>query len=367
MNASTPIVELAALGESARWEPAWRELAGRAEPNVFCDPAFVLPALRRLGGRREIALVLVWRDLSRAKLGGVAAIEAPRLGAGLARVWRSEQAALGAAMFCREAASQALEALISWLGIRWPRSAGLIFPLVDPGGDFTQVAQNLGRTELFHPQRRAAQNFSGGAPALGANGKRRKEWGRLERRLAERGRLETRVGADDRAIERFLALEVLGWKGARGTALAADSRRGVFAREMLANFSRAGELRIHELTLDGAAIAAGVELRAARRAFFWKIAYDETYAAFSPGVLLTRALTTRLAEDGAVDLIDSCAEPGHQMIERVWADRLDFVDLAVARADGPYFAASLAAERARLNLRERIKSVALRFLGRKSS
>jgi CelD/BcsL family acetyltransferase involved in cellulose biosynthesis len=367
MNALPPIVELAALGESARWAPAWRELAGRAEPNVFGDPAFVLPALRHLGGRRDIALVLVWRDEKRAELSGVAAIEAPRFGAGLARVWRSEQAALGAAMFGREKTAQALEALIFWLGKRWPRSAGLIFPLVDPGGRFTQAAQNLGRTELFHRQSRAAQNFGGGAPALGANGKRRKEWSRLERRLAERGRLETRVGAEDQAIARFLALEVLGWKGARGTALAADSRRVAFAREMLGNFSRAGQLRIHQLTLDGAAIAAGVELRAARRAFFWKIAYDETYAAYSPGVLLTRALTTRLAEDGAVDLVDSCAAPGHQMIERVWADRLDFVDLAVARAAGPYFAASLAAERARLNLRERIKSVALSFVGRTRS
>ena len=81
----------------------------------------------------------------------------------------------------------------------------------------------------------------------------------------------------------------------------------------------------------------------------------------------TRALTTRLAEDGAVDLVDSCAQPGHPMIERVWADRLDFVDLAVARAAGPCFAASLAAERTRLKLRERIKSIARLLLGRKRS
>ena len=367
MNAFLPHVELAALGESARWEPAWRELARGAEPNVFGDPAFVLPALRHLSGRRDIALVLVWRDEKRSQLGGVAAIEAPRFGAGLARVWRCEQAALGAATFCREAAAEALEALISWLGIRWPRSAGLIFPFVDPGESFTQTAQKLGRTELFHPQRRAAQIFSDGAAPLLANAKRRKEWGRLERRLAERGRLETRVAADGEAIERFLALEAKGWKGARATALAADSRRGAFAREMLAKFSRAGQLRIHELTLDGAAIGAGVELRAARRSFFWKIAYDETYAAYSPGVLLTRALTAKLAEEGAIDLADSCAQPGHAMIERLWSDRLDFVDLAVARVDGPYFAASLAAERARLNMREGVKTVALSLLGRKRS
>jgi hypothetical protein len=75
----------------------------------------------------------------------------------------------------------------------------------------------------------------------------------------------------------------------------------------------------------------------------------------------------RLAEEGAVDLVDSCAQPGHPMIERLWADRLDFVDLAVARAASPHFAASLAAERARLELRERVKSVAHSLLGRKRS
>ena len=225
----------------------------------------------------------------------------------------------------------------------------------------------MGERSCFTPNAAPRKISADGVAPLLANGKRRKEWGRLERRLAERGRLETRVAADDEAIERFLALEAKGWKGARATALAANSRRGAFAREMLTNFSRAGQLRIHELTLDGAAIGAGVELRAARRSFFWKIAYDETYAAYSPGVLLTRALTAKLAEEGAVDLVDSCAQPGHPMIERLWADRLDFVDLAVARVDGPYFAASLAAERARLNLRERVKSVALSLLGRKRS
>jgi hypothetical protein len=55
------------------------------------------------------------------------------------------------------------------------------------------------------------------------------------------------------------------------------------------------------------------------------------------------------------------------MIERLWTGRLDFVDLAVARAVSPHFAASLAAERARLKLRERIKSVALSLLGGRRS
>ncbi len=86
-------------------------------------------------------------------------------------------------------------------------------------------------------------------------------------------------------------------------------------------------------SLDGVAVAAGIVLRSGRRAFFWKIAFDEEFAAFSPGVLLTREIAKHLAAGGEVDLVDSCAAPDHPMIDHVWPGRLEFVDLAL-RLDG---------------------------------
>ena len=78
----------------------------------------------------------------------------------------------------------------------------------------------------------------------------------------------------------------------------------------------------------------GVELDAGGRAFFWKIAYDETLAGYSPGVLLTRALSRRLLAESRMNLVDSCAAPDHPMIDRLWPDRLEFTDIALASPGG---------------------------------
>jgi hypothetical protein len=49
-------------------------------------------------------------------------------------------------------------------------------------------------------------------------------------------------------------------------------------------------------------------------------------------VLLLMDVTAQLFADGQVKLADSCATPGHPMIERIWRDRLDFADVLVASA-----------------------------------
>jgi hypothetical protein len=114
-------------------------------------------------------------------------------------------------------------------------------------------------------------------------------------------------------------------------------------------------------------VASGVELRAGRRAFFWKIAYDEAFAAFSPGVLLTRALSNRLRQQSEVGLIDSCAAPDHPMIDRVWPGRLEFADFALPLGLSPMYSACLAFERAAPGLRDRAKRVILPMMRRKRS
>ena len=72
----------------------------------------------------------------------------------------------------------------------------------------------------------------------------------------------------------------------------------------------------------GRAIAAAIILRSGRSAWFWKIAYDEAFAHFSPGVLLSVALTEALVEDACVARADSCATADHPMIDHIWRERL---------------------------------------------
>ena len=58
-----------------------------------------------------------------------------------------------------------------------------------------------------------------------------------------------------------------------------------------------GKVTLHRIFIDGRAIAVTITLRSADTAWFWKIVYDETFGQYSPGVVLTFAVTEDLVED----------------------------------------------------------------------
>ena len=72
-----------------------------------------------------------------------------------------------------------------------------------------------------------------------------------------------------------------------------------------------------------------IVLRSADRAYYWKTAYDERYARYSPGVQLTRALAERQLADPTVQITDSCAIANHPMIDRLWPSRQAMFDLLI--------------------------------------
>ena len=82
-----------------------------------------------------------------------------------------------------------------------------------------------------------------------------REFRRLQRRLADKGKLEHIVArtADDirLGLEAFLTLEAAGWKGRERTAMAVDRYRAAFAREAVHRLSEQDMCRVHSLTLDG--------------------------------------------------------------------------------------------------------------------
>jgi len=57
-----------------------------------------------------------------------------------------------------------------------------------------------------------------------------------------------------------------------------------------------------------------------------KIAYDENYARFSPGVQILLDVTQALLDDASLARADSCATADHPMIDRVWRERLPLAD-----------------------------------------
>ncbi|MGO4869912.1 MAG: GNAT family N-acetyltransferase [Roseiarcus sp.] len=360
----------------ARCEAAWLDLAARAtQPNVFAESAFLIPALVRLAPTDRVATLLVWSDAARTTLIGLAALEFPRLSLGLARVWRSEQAGLAAIALDRDGAARALSAIVAWLRRERRGVYGLVLPLLETNGPMAGAVQAFAEREslrlgTINLRRRAALPV-GPTPRFEASldKRRRKEWARQRRRLEERGRLEAKVVVDAGEVDAFLALEQRGWKGARGTALGADAARAAFTREMLGRFAARGQLAVHSLALDGEPIAIGLVLRSGARAFYWKTAYDERFAEYSPGLQLTLDLSRRLEREPGLTLIDSCAISDYPMIDRLWGARLDVADFALALHAGAArgFSLGLAAADAKQRLRELAKRVITPLLGRKRS
>ena len=125
---------------------------------------------------------------------------------------------------------------------------------------------------------------------------------------------------------------------------------------MLAGFASQGRLQIARLSLDGRTIAAGAVLRSQARAYYWKTAYDPAYAPFSPGLQLTLAMSPDLQADRRLTLADSCADPDHPMIDRIWTARIDLADFVLQTTPhSSVFGLALGARRAKALTRERIR------------
>jgi hypothetical protein len=78
---------------------------------------------------------------------------------------------------------------------------------------------------------------------------------------------------------------------------------------------------MHTFTLDGATIASLVVFIDAGTAYTWKTAFDERFAAFSPGTLLMMDATRTHLDDPNIETSDSCSTPDHPVMSRLWAER----------------------------------------------
>lgn len=334
-------------------EAAWSALAARAiEPNGFYHPAWARAVARHAEGKSGARALLAWESPARARLIGLlpvtSAMRALTLPVPALVAWQA-YAPLTVPLLDRDAADQAASALIdaaSAVG-----ACGLLLPSIATEGAAAQALQRAARVPamLSHQHQRAMldarQDGDAALESLGA--KKLKELRRQRNRLADNGEVAFRVvtAADDvqAALEAFLALEAAGWKGARGTALGAKSGDAAFVREAVPALVRDGQARMMTLSAGDRIVATGVVLHHLDRAYFFKIAYDETLAKTSPGVQLTLDLTRALCADPAVGSVDSIAVSNHPMIDHIWRDRLAIADLLLPARGGAITLRPLAA------------------------
>jgi CelD/BcsL family acetyltransferase involved in cellulose biosynthesis len=368
--------------ELAELEPIadeWRELAARAlEPNIFYEPAFALAAASVFG--RGAGAALVWSGTSPRKLLGFfpGRIEKRRYGIRLPVLvgWTHAYAPLGTPLVEREAAEPVITAWLAHLAADPALPGLLLLPFLPEDGSFAAALGTiLRRTGMpsadFNRHHRALFAPYGDRAlylerALGS--RRQKELRRIGRRLTDLGAVlftaATEPDAVAAAVEDYLALEASGWKGKAGTAAAAHDDIRSFMTKALCGLSATGQVVVNRLLVDGYAIAATIRLRSGDAAWFWKIAYDETFARYSPGVMLTVAVTEQLVDDATIAQADSCATADHPMIDHIWRQRLAFCDRLVAvrpqaafwlarRSESLRCAAIAAARRWRARLRRR--------------
>lgn len=326
---------------------AWDALAAHAaEPNPFYESYALLAAWRHLRPP-GLRVVCVWAPHvlpgQPPHLAGVFPVVRRDRYKGLPlpvySTWHHLYAYAATPLLRAELASLALEAFLTWLR----GTDAVLFELagITSDGAFRHaLVDTLNRlgAKAFHDASHTRAFFSPAASAeayldQAMSGKKRKELRRQERRLGETGKLAYEQLAPDGDLDawlrEFLALEALGWKGRQGTAMQDEGpgnalfhayAHGAFARK---------HWMAYALRLDGRAIAMKCNLVAGAGAVAFKIAYDESFARFSPGVLLEIEHLRRLHEPGAPAWMDSGAAADHPMIGHLWRDKIAIETLVI--------------------------------------
>lgn len=325
----------------------WRDLASDAsEPNAFAEPWFAGASLRHLDLPPDLRMIEV---RSGATLLGLLPVHLGqrygRLNVRHVTNWLHFHSFLGTPVVRAGAERTFWAAVVRLLdGAPWAKGFLHINGLVEGGPvhcGLVEAAAELGRTcDVVHRSRRALLQSKLSSEAYYEHTirkKKRKELKRLASRLAELGRVEVRTLETaeqlDSWTDAFLQLERSGWKGERGSALACDLGTRGFFREAMEGAFHAGKLDLLRLDLDGRPIAMLVNFLSPPGSFSFKIAIDEHYARFSPGVLI-QIENLRILERAGIDWMDSCAAENHPMINSLWAERRDVVRVSVPLA-GP--------------------------------
>jgi CelD/BcsL family acetyltransferase involved in cellulose biosynthesis len=325
--------ELADLGKVPL--RAWSQLAACAiEPNAFYQPDWARAVSAHARGLGNAKALLVWDSPEQNALIGllpvVSAWRALKLPIPVFVAWRA-YAPLTTPLLDRDAVDQAAGGLLD-AAQRAGAGAILFQNLAQDGPAAAAIADALARRDIrahvHEIYERARLDARADAATLlrdALGPKKLKELRRQRNRLADLGPVEFRMARSPDeirpALETFLALESKGWKADRGTALAQHDGDNRFIREAATALAAQGSFEIATLSHGGKPVACGLLLRHQRRAYFFKIAIDETEARTSPGVQLTLDLTRHYCKDAGIDDVDSTADADHPMINHVWRGR----------------------------------------------
>jgi hypothetical protein len=317
---------------------AWAALEARAiEPNAFLSPHFVIPAARYLTPDQTPLVLFVERTTSDGReLIGVGAFTeaAATYRTPVRRLvgYRSRYSLLSGLLLDREHAVPALEALLQFVHASLPHCKAIELPLVrgdgplfDAAGIAVNASTHAPRVSRLDP--RAILVMADCAAHLSDKtlAARLRDIDRRLRRLRERGHVDWRwhreAGATAEAVESFLSLEHMGWKGAEGSSLRSRPEDEAFFRAAVSGFASDGRALFVEVTFDGIPIASMCNFIAGNVGFGFKIGWNPAFRSFSPALIneleLMRQGPTNFSD---IDYFDSGASAS-SFINDLWLAR----------------------------------------------
>ncbi len=328
------IVSVQSLGPAE--VDAWAELAERAiEPNPFFEPGFVMPAVRSLEDSPPHLLVLEHGD-SWAGCAPVGVTEL--LGRQVAlSTWKHPYCYVGTPLVRCDRVGEFAEALAQHLADRrrgrfMTMRRAIDGDVIDAIRDAVNRSPAIDMIEESADERGAIQRCGRPDPHLAKlKPRRRHELERRRERLGEELEAEPIVvdrSQDPTAIDDFLELEASGWKGRDGTAIA-TSGGATWFHSICAEFARRDRLQMLSLETGDRVVAMQCNLSADDALFNFKVAFDEQFKRHAPGIQLELEAIRIFHENRGEHLLDSCAEPDNELINRLWRDRRPITTMIV--------------------------------------
>ncbi|WP_454048922.1 GNAT family N-acetyltransferase [Cellulomonas sp. Marseille-Q8402] len=344
---------------------AWRHLAEKAaEPNVYLDPRFLVPARDRGREAADLRLVVVqdgeeWLAVLAVTTKAVAA-RVPVRAATTGGTFMTTHADRHHPLVLAGREVEALDAMLH--GLRGLGLPGLVqlqyFPadgaladalaeVVDRG---SMLVHERGRVESAYATRagvgaeRVESLVPGGGgvvvdPPLACahmGSGRRKDVRRRLRALAREagGPVELHdVSADPGFDDEFVALQAAGWKGdpeQGGAALALDPLAQRWFREVLAGFRRDGDALVLRLVAGGMTVWAGYSLRSGGAYFGFLDSFAEEHRRFSPGALGRLAEAAHVFGSTDAACLDPAFDARYEVGAQLYPDRRTHVDLLIS-------------------------------------
>jgi len=353
-------IPLADIGEPEL--DRWRRLAAAAiEPNPFFEPEYVLAQARALDALGDVVLAVVADGDDWTACMPVRRLRSwHRIPITSVSTWRGSEALpslVGTPLLSApEAAAPLVRGLVATPGSSFAALEWLVVdgPAYGPISDAIERSGlrciEFERFERAFLTRRAQDDYFEQSMKGKHRGVMRRRWKKLDAQLGGEPSVVD-VTADPAAVEELIEIEGASKLAAGGMVLRANPAYEAFFREMCAGFATLGRLELHALRVGEQTLAVRCNLLADPGIFYFKVAYDEAFAQYSPGIRLEVESFHRFHERRQSEWVDSCSDPNNETMNRLLPQHRALVTLVLVKP-GVRAALTVGALRAGRRLRE---------------